>query len=387
MSSKDSSRKTAKKEQVTPKSPKKRFPSGARKALQSSGLAKQKRTMQAPKKKPSRAAKLLLAGTLAAGLTAASRGAEARAPEPVDLVALPSYTIAPPLGEASGTKSIIGLLSSLKHETDRYRKSATLNVFEVPLQGGKLRLRVNEMDRSILFTVSQLGAERRSFKLSFSELNIITPEVRIQDQGETMVLRLMDSKNGRHARITLFKSDISPENMLIKVFDESADLHAARQAFQSLNTLPVPIVDPKKTESRLFMEALEAAENFLISQTQDLEFSSSSAGDTRTAFERTVDTFISLYSSVGGEAVDKLSAEMKEMGREERGRVVAFALPRLTAIMMRPFAAWQGSLGKLDRLLSSSDFNTEALRAFAWHNNLHQEYNFLLKSLREHLST
>ena len=386
VSTKDSPRKTSKKETSIPKPPKKRFPSGAKKTLSSSGLAKQKEKLKSPKKKPSRAKKLLLTGALALGIAAAPLGAEARAPDPTNL-SPPSYTIAPPLGEASSTESLKYLLSSLKAETDKYRKSTSLSLFEIPLlQGAKLRLRVDSMSRSIHFTVLQ-GAQRHSFKLSFSELNIITPEVRIQDQGETLVVRLLDKMNGRQARITLLKSDVAPEKMLIRVFDESADLHAAQQAFQSLNALPEPVMDPKTTESKLLMGALEAAENLLISQTRDLEFSSSSAEDKRTAFERTVDTFISIYSSLGGEAVDELSSAMEGMDREERGRVMEFAIPRLTAIMMRPFAAWQGSLGGLDRLLSSPDFSTQSLREFAWHNNLHQEYNFLLKGVREHFSS
>jgi len=387
VSSKDSTRKTTKKELTAPKPLKKKgFPIGAKRALQDSELARQKKAMHAPKKKPSRAAKLLLAGTLAAGIAAAPLGAEARAPELVDVSAPPSYVIAPPLEDASSTESISYILSLLKAETDRYTKSSKLNIFEVPLSQGKLRMNVDQMHRTILFTVSQ-GAQRRSFELSFSELHIINPEIRIKDQGETLVLRLLDSRSGRQARITILKSDVAPENMLIRVFDESADLVAARQAFQSLNSFPEPVTDPKKTESRVFMEALKVAENLLVSQTQNLEFSSSSAEDRRTAFERTVDTFISLYSTMGGKAVDALSAEMKEMSREERGKLLEFAIPRLTALMMRPFAAWQGSLGGLDRLLSSPDFSVEALREFAWHNNLHQEYNFLLKSLKERLSS
>ncbi len=386
--SKDSSRKTAKKEYVAPKpSRKKGFPPGAKRALQDSELARQKKELNAPKKKLSPAAKLLLAGTLAAGIAVSPSGAEARAPELIDLSAPSSYIIAPPLVDASSTESIGYLLSSLKPETDKYRKSSSLSIFEVPIsQGGKLRLKVDQMDRTLLFTVLQ-GTQKRSFELSFSELSIITPEVRIKDQGEMLIVRLLDSRNGRQARITILKSDITPEKMLIKVFDDGADLYAARQVFQSLNTLPEPVVDPKKSESRVFMEALKIAENFLIAQTQNLEFSSSSTEDKRTAFERTVDTFISLYSIMGGEAVDELSSTMKEMSREERGRIVEFAIPRFTALMMRPFAAWQGSLGKLDRLLSSPDFSIEALREFAWHNNLHQEYNFLLNGLRERLSS
>ena|GEM_PF-4923361 len=387
--SKDSSRKTAKKEQVTPKPPAKKrgMPKGAKGILSSTELAQKKTKLHAPKKKPSRAAKLLLSGALAAGIAAAPSGAEARAPELVDLTAPSSYIIVPPLVDASSTESISYLLSSLKAETDKYRKSSALSIFEIALsQGGKLTLKMNQIDRILRFTVLQPGSQRRSFEFSFSELSIINPEVRIEDQGEKLVVRLLDSRNGRHARIIIPKVDVDPDKIRIKVFDDSAELYAARQVFHYLHTFPEPVVDPKRTESRVFMEALKAAENLLVKQTQHMEFSSSGE-EKKTAFEHTVDTFISLYSIMGYEAVDKLSAGMEGLSREEKGRIVEFALPRFTALMLRPFAAWQGSLGKLDKLFSSPDFSIEALREFAWHNNLHQEYNFLLKSLRESLSS
>lgn len=388
--SKDSSRKTAKKERTSPKPPEKKrgMLKRAKGLLPSPGLAKQKRKLRAPKKKPSGAAKLALAAAIALGGTAPSIDASAKAPSRLAAsLSTPIYDMEP-RAPASSVESIRYLLHSMKAETDKYQRSSPLNVFNVPLVGGaKLRLRMNVMDNTLSFMVSKPGASTRFFEINFLDLDVPTPEVRIKDQGETLVVSLLDNMNGRHARFTFLKSDIAPEKMLTRVFDESADLLAAQYIFQSLNTLPELVLDPNTTESRVFLGAFKEAQSLLIHMTQQVEFAASSPEDKRKALERTVDTFTEFYASIGGDAVDVISFEMKEMSREQRKRIIEFALPRLTALLMRPFAAWQGSLAKLDKCISNPDFSIQTLREFAWHNNLHQEYNFLLNSFRERLSS
>ncbi len=385
---KDSSRKTTKKEKISPTPPEKKrsMLKRAKALLPSSGLAKQKKKLRAPKKKPSGAAKLVFAAAIALGGTAAPLDASAK---------VLRYSTAPPLTPiydvmspepASSVESIRYLLHLMKAETDKYMKSPLHNVFEVPLgDGAKLRLRMN-VNKTLSFMISKPGNTTRFFEINFSDLDILTPEVRIVTTEDILVVSLLDKMNGRHARFSFLKSDITPKKMITRIFDESADLFAAQYIFQALNNFPELGLDSNTIESKLLSEAFQKMESILIHRIQQIEFSASSPEDKRKARERTVDIFMDLYASIGGDVIDVISFGMKGMDREQRKRVVDLAIPRLTALVLRPFAAWQGSLAKLDKCTSSPDFSIQTLREFAWHNNLHQEYTKIFKDVRKKLS-
>lgn len=97
---------------------------------------------------------------------------------------------------------------------------------------------------------------------------------------------------------------------------------------------------------------------------------------TQDKYELLIDHFIGLYGQAGGDMVDAVLAQVKNLPEPERDSFLDDAYLAVTALLLRPYAAWEGPvvLKNLDQLISSPEFNQESLDNFAGDNNLMREY-------------
>jgi hypothetical protein len=89
-----------------------------------------------------------------------------------------------------------------------------------------------------------------------------------------------------------------------------------------------------------------------------------------------IDDFIESYAHAGGKMIDSAIAESEKLPEPERESFLDEAHLAVTALLLRPFAAWEGPavLKELDRLISSPGFSQDSLDRFVGDNNLVREY-------------
>ncbi|MBD3417453.1 hypothetical protein GF412_00490 [Candidatus Micrarchaeota archaeon] len=401
MSAKDRSRKTRKKEAKPPELPQGR--KLEKRSIRDEGPAKRHAKITPPKKRrASKAAAWIAGGALAIGAMLSPSKSEAKTmprepytePEVKDIG---SYNLNVHGGYSpfKEGETVSSLLSSMEAETKKYRAKGSPGSFSIPLEAGrKLFLKHSPSSKALFCAVTpsidervaRLNLDIVSFSLDYSHIDIENPEMRIKNTKSSVIVSLLDSGTGRHARITIPKSDPKPSDINLVLFEENAQVNLAEQAFFALNALPASHL-PENDASKAFASAMESAEFLLEFRSRNMQFSRSPTWE-NDPFEETIDTFIELYSSFGGDVLDKLSEETEGMNREQKSELAKLAIPRLTAIVLRPYAAWRKLeiLNELDRLISSPDFSKEELQKFAWKHGLSAQYRDLMNDITREFS-
>lgn len=371
--------------------------------IEEEGLAGIKRKILPPKKgKVSPAAAWIASGAIALGSLFSPSGAEARnmprdPPREAEIRDIGCYDLKVHGGysQFNEDETVSSLLSSMKGETDKYRVPDSIESFKVPLaMGRQLLIKHNPGDQDLFCAITpsindelaNTGADIISFNLDYRYLDIETPKIRLKLTEKSVIVSLLDQETGRHARLMIPKSSPRPEKINLALFEEDADVNLAEQTFFALNTIPsFQALDGEAPKA--LASAIESAELLLSLRSRDLQFSRN-VGWEADPFEDTIDSFIEFYASFGGDALEKLSEPMKNMDRRQKAELAKFAIPRITAIVLRPYAAWKGLsvLNELDTLLSGPNFSKEALQEFAWKNGLSSQYSDLLKSIRADFS-
>lgn len=100
-----------------------------------------------------------------------------------------------------------------------------------------------------------------------------------------------------------------------------------------------------------------------------------------------IDYFIELYDQAGGEMVDAALAHAEELPDSKRGIFLEEANLTIVALLLRPYAAWEGPafLKSLDQLISGPEFSQESLDRFAFESNLMREYAELTMNIGNQL--
>jgi len=144
-------------------------------------------------------------------------------------------------------ETVSSLLSSMKAETDKYRVPGSEHSFKIPLvMGRKMLLKHNSPDHDLLCAITpslddilaNTGTGIISFNLDYGYLDIENPEVRLKITDKMVVVSLLDPETGRHARVMIPKSSPFPDKINLALFEETANVNLAEQAFFLLNSLP-----------------------------------------------------------------------------------------------------------------------------------------------------
>ncbi|MCP4647449.1 MAG: hypothetical protein GY852_06905 [bacterium] len=93
-------------------------------------------------------------------------------------------------------------------------------------------------------------------------------------------------------------------------------------------------------------------------------------------YSHMIDEFIEIYGIAGGEMMDAAIAQSEKLPESERAHFLDEAYLTIVALLLRPYAAWEGPsvLKKLDQQMSSREFSLDSLDRFAADNDLVREY-------------
>jgi len=125
----------------------------------------------------------------------------------------------------------------------------------------------------------------------------------------------------------------------------------------------------------------------LVAEAGNKLIESNKLGHTPDNYVPLIDYFIELYDQAGGEMVGAALAQAEELPESKRGIFLEKANLTIVALLLRPYAAWEGPtfLESLDQLISGPEFSPDSLDRFAFDSNLVREYAELTMNIGNQL--
>ncbi|MBD3389844.1 hypothetical protein GF415_02710 [Candidatus Micrarchaeota archaeon] len=396
---KDSSRKTKKAESGPATRRKPPFPD-ARKGGHSLARRRPPGSFNPPRhKKLSKGARIALGGIAAAAALSLSPAADAKnAPSLISKASydhskqpeeLPIWYACPPdsYQQPQEGESISSILRGLKEETEKLKDEN--GSFVVKKSGNRVRVTHIDEDKELHFEVTEMGplapagGKKWDFYYNYRYMDLDLVDFRIDKQEGKFVLYGIDVDSRRMLEMHVPFSIAGPGAIELYTVEDNADEHYIEFVFQALANLPEAYSEEEDWKSRKIAHAIGIGENTLAKRVSELDFggSVSSSEDFEKSLDRAIDEYVWAYADTMQPIFKSIAAEMETLSPEKASELADFAIPRLSAILLRPHAANIGPsiLRDLDDLISGPDFSMDSLRSFAWHNGLRSEFNQSLR--------
>ena len=351
-------------------------------------------------------ARIALGGVAAAAALSFSPAADAKnAPsliskaledQPAETAEAPNWQAIPPDSYESPEKgkSVSSILRDLEKETEKFRVDE--NHFRVKHKGRTIDIVHTPEDKDFYFEINELGplspagGTTWSFFYGYRYLDLGSFEFRAEERKNEFVLYGVDAENSRMLEIHVPYSLREPDGLTLYTVEDNAEEKLIEYVFQALANLPESYSEKEDWKSRKVSRAIGEGEKMLEAHVSGLDFGGSafSAADFEKALEGAIDKFIVAYADTIQKMFDSIAADMETLSPEKAEELADFAIPRMSAILLRPHAANIGPsiLRDLDDLISGPDFSMNSLRSFAWHNGLRSEFNQSLRMIKSSFS-
>ncbi len=350
-------------------------------------------------------AKIALGGIAAAAAFSLSPAADAKNAPSLISKALedhPARTGEPPNWQAippdsyecpEKGKSVETLLKDLEKGTEKFRIDE--NHFRVKHKGRTIDIVHAPEDKDFYFETREMGplspagGATWKFFYGYRYLDIGSLEFRAEERKDEFILYGIDAENSRMLEFHIPYSLRGPDELTLYTVEDDANEKFIEYIFQALANLPDTYSEKEDWKFRKVSRAIGEGEKMLEAHVSGLDFGESvSSDDFEKALDGAIDRFIVAYADTIQGMFDSIAADMETLSPEKAEELADFAIPRMSAILLRPHAANIGPsiLRDLDDLISGPEFSMESLRSFAWHNGLRNEFNQSLRMIKSSFS-